>query len=108
MAIFPDNYFPPKCYFDSQQDLFKSINSWTATRGYAFITQRSTQEKSDFSTIIYVCDQSCHLPNLFVRVADSKLESSQLLFISIRQRELVKSSYWIGLSTYTSSTWSMH
>jgi len=38
--------------------------------------------------------------------ANSKLELSQLLFISVRQRELVKSSF--GLSTYTDSTWSVH
>jgi len=43
-----------------------------------------------------------------VRVANSKPELSQLLFISIRQREFIKSSCWIGLSTYTSSTWSVH
>ena len=43
-----------------------------------------------------------------VRSANSKLELSQLLFISIRQRKLVKSSRWIGLSTYTSATWSVH
>jgi len=43
-----------------------------------------------------------------VRVANSKPELSQLLFISVRQRELVKSSRWIGLSTYTSATWSVH
>ena len=43
-----------------------------------------------------------------VRSANSKLELSQLLFISVRQRELVKSSRWIGLSTYTSATWSVH
>jgi len=43
-----------------------------------------------------------------VRGANSKPELSQLLFISIRQRELVKSSRWIGLSTYTSATWSVH
>jgi len=30
-----------------------------------------------------------------VRVANSKPELSQLLFISVRQRELVKSSHWI-------------
>jgi len=30
-----------------------------------------------------------------VRVANSKPELSQLLFISVRQRELVKSSRWI-------------
>ena len=43
-----------------------------------------------------------------VRSANSKLELSQLLFISVRQRELVKSSHWIGLPTYTSTTWSVH
>ena len=43
-----------------------------------------------------------------VRSANSKLELSQLLFISVRQRELVKSSHWIGLSTYTNATWSVH
>ena len=43
-----------------------------------------------------------------VRSANSKPELSQLLFISVRQRELVKSSRWIGLSTYTNATWSVH
>ena len=43
-----------------------------------------------------------------VRSANSKPELSQLLFISVRQRELIKSSRWIGLSTYTSVTWSVH
>jgi len=43
-----------------------------------------------------------------VRVANSKPESSQLFFISIRQRKLVKSPRCIGLSTYTDSTWSVH
>ena len=40
--------------------------------------------------------------------ANSKLELSQLLFISIRQREPIKSPYCISLSTYTDSTWSVH
>ena len=43
-----------------------------------------------------------------VRSANSKPELSQLLFISVRQRELIKSSRWIGLPTYTSTTWSVH
>ena len=45
---------------------------------------------------------------VIVRSANSKPKLSQLLFISVRQRELVKSSRWIGLSTYTSVTWSVH
>ena len=35
------------------------------------------------------------LPGVGVRVANSKPELSQLLFISVRQRELVKSFHWI-------------
>ena len=44
----------------------------------------------------------------YVRVANSKPELSQLLFISVKQKELVKSPRCIGLSTYTDSTWSVH
>ena len=40
-----------------------------------------------------------HLHMHSVRSANSKPELSQLLFISVRQRELVKSSHWIGLCT---------
>ena len=50
----------------------------------------------------------CVAKEVGVRSANSKPELSQLLFISVRQRELVKSSHWIGLSTYTSVTWSVH
>ena len=46
--------------------------------------------------------------HVIVRVTNSKPELSQLLFISIRQRKLVKSPCCIGLSTYTDSTWSVH
>ena len=35
------------------------------------------------------------LLSLSVRVANSKLELSQLLFISVRQRKLIKSFHWI-------------
>ena len=61
---------------------------------------------------VYKCevlvDQTTYGLRTVVRSANSKLELSQLLFISVRQRELVKSSRWIGLSTYTSVTWSVH
>jgi len=40
--------------------------------------------------------------------ANSELELSQLLFISIRQRELVRVLTSLVSSTYTYSTWSVH
>ena len=46
--------------------------------------------------------------SLFVRTADSKPELSQLLFISIRQRELIRVLTVLDLSTYTTFIWSMH
>jgi len=43
-----------------------------------------------------------------VRKANSKLELSQLLFISIKQKELVRVLAILGLSTYTTFSWSVY
>jgi len=43
---------PLPSIIDSQQNLFKLINIWAATGGYAFITP----EMNGFLTVIYVCD----------------------------------------------------
>jgi len=45
---------------------------------------------------------------IYARKANSELELSQLLFISVRQRELVKVLTVLGLSTYTTFSWSVH
>jgi len=37
-----------------------------------------------------------------------ELEFSQLLFISVRQRELIRVLIVLDLSTYTTFSWSMH
>jgi len=42
-----------------------------------------------------------------VRKANSKPELSQLLFISIKQRELIRVLAVLGLSTYTTFSWSV-
>ena len=46
--------------------------------------------------------------SLFVRTANSEPELSQLLFISIRQRELIRVLTVLDLSTYTTFSWSMY
>jgi len=51
---------PLPSIIDSQQNLFKLINIWAATGGYAFITP----EMNGFLTVIYVCDWSYHPSNL--------------------------------------------
>jgi len=43
-----------------------------------------------------------------VRKANSELELSQVLFISIRQRELIRVLAVLGLSAYTTSSWSVY
>ena len=64
MPCFPDDVLPPECDYESQDALFKSINAWAETRGYAFTTGRSTKERSGKKTITYTCDRSCHSPNI--------------------------------------------
>jgi len=50
----------------------------------------------------------CTFHKLGVRKANSEPELSQLLFISIRQRELIRVLTVLGLFTYTTSGWSVH
>ena len=64
MATFPDDCLPPEGFFESRNALFKSINSYTEPRGYAFTTQRSIYETNGFLKVYYVCDRSRRLPSL--------------------------------------------
>lgn len=63
MATFPDDCLPPECHYESRKALFVSINSWAATRGYAFTTQRSTKEKKGNQTVVYACDRASLPPS---------------------------------------------
>jgi hypothetical protein len=61
-VTFPNDCLPPEAIYESREALFKAINAWAKTRGYAFTTQRSTKEKSGNMTIIYACDRSREPP----------------------------------------------
>ncbi|KAF4336982.1 transposase [Fusarium beomiforme] len=54
---FPDDCLPPEGEYESREALFEAINTWAATRCYAFITGSSTKEKTDRRTITYMCDR---------------------------------------------------
>ena len=56
---FPDDYLPPENTYESRAALVTAINEWAYTRGYAFVTKRSTKEKSGKLTVVYACDRSC-------------------------------------------------
>jgi hypothetical protein len=60
--LFPDDVLPLECDYESQGTLIKPINAWAERRGYAFITGRSTKERSGKRTITYACDRSCYSP----------------------------------------------
>lgn len=62
MLEFPDDCLPPEGEFASRDALFKSINAWAETRGYAFTTGKSTKERSGKRTVTYACDRSCRPP----------------------------------------------
>jgi hypothetical protein len=59
---FPNDCLPPEQNYTSRDALFSAINEWAASRGYAFVTGRSTLEKSGKLTVTYVCDRSCRPP----------------------------------------------
>ncbi|KAL2891664.1 hypothetical protein HOO65_011022 [Ceratocystis lukuohia] len=60
---FPDDCLPPEREYESRELLLQSINSYALDRGYAFVTGRSTREKSDRLTVTYTCDRACKPPD---------------------------------------------
>jgi hypothetical protein len=60
---FPDDSLPPEGEFESRDALVKWINSWAISRGYAFITGRSTKEKTGRTTVTYMCDRARSPPD---------------------------------------------
>ena len=59
---FPDDCLPPENEYESRDALYESVNAWAATRGSAFISGRSTRERSGKQTVTYMCDRRCNHP----------------------------------------------
>ena len=55
---FPNDYLPPKGFFESYKALFESINTYAKLRSYAFTTSKSIIKKSKRTTVTYVCNRS--------------------------------------------------
>ena len=64
VTSFPDDCLPPEHDYETKDALSTSINAWATTRGYAFITGRSTKEKTGRQTITYTYDRSCRPPSV--------------------------------------------
>lgn len=62
-ASFSDDCLPLEQDYESKDALIASINAWAKTKGYAFITGRSTKEKTSRRTITYTCDRHCRPPS---------------------------------------------
>jgi hypothetical protein len=60
---FAEDCLPPERNYESRDALFKSINAWAATKGYAFTTGKSTKSTSGRWKVTYACDRSCHPPS---------------------------------------------
>jgi hypothetical protein len=64
LASFPQDCLPPEGEYQSRDALFQAINAWASSRGYAFITGRSTREKTGRQTITFMCDRRRNHPIL--------------------------------------------
>lgn len=84
---------PPERYYDSREALFVSINTWAATRGYAFIVRRSSKARSGQSTVTYACDRACHPPASKERQRKTTTRGTSCLF-SVTAKESVDGG-WI-------------
>ena len=61
-ASFPNDCLPPEADYASRDALVTAINTWASTRGYAFITRKSTTKSSGKRVVTYACDRSWKPP----------------------------------------------
>jgi hypothetical protein len=93
---FPDDALPPECDYESRDSLFKSINAWAESRGYAFTTGRSTKERSGKQTITYTCDRSCYSPDILrERQRKTTTRGTDCKFSVLAKESLDKSTWSI-------------
>lgn len=57
-ASFLDDCLPPEAEYHSRKELVEAIDTWAATRGYAFIARSSTTKSSGRRIVMYACDRS--------------------------------------------------
>ncbi|KID83172.1 hypothetical protein MGU_09535 [Metarhizium guizhouense ARSEF 977] len=58
VGIFPEKCLPPEDEYESREELLTAINTWAATRGFAFIARKSTTKSSGRRIVTYACDKS--------------------------------------------------
>ncbi len=105
--LFADNCLPPEGDHESRDALFKSINTWASARGYAFVTGRSTKEKSGRQTITYTCDRACRPPDASkVRQRKTTTRGTNCQF-SILAKQSFDKTTWI-LKHRPGSQFSLH
>jgi hypothetical protein len=70
-----------------------SINEWAVTRGYAFITRKSTREKSGKQTVTYACDRSWLQPISEERQRKTTTRGTGCQFSVLAKESLDKSTW---------------
>ena len=91
---FPDDSLPPEGEYELRDALFEAINAWAKPRGYAFITRRSTKERSGKRTITFLYDRRCQPPSASsTRKRQTTTRGTGCLF-SVLAKESLDTTTW--------------
>jgi len=87
----PPNCLPPEAIFESREALFRSINTWASSKGYAFVTLRSKREGGCLK-VVYACDRSSKPPAYKERQRQTTTKRTDCQF-SVLAKELPNGSW---------------
>jgi hypothetical protein len=91
---FPQDCLPPEASYASREALYEAINGWAKPRGYAFISGRSTKERSGKTTVTFTCDRARQPPKaLEGRLRQTTSRGTGCQF-SILAKELLDRTSW--------------
>ena len=94
MASFPADCLPPEGTYASREELFKAINRWAVSRGYAFTTGKSKLTSSRRRIVFYSCDRSRRPPSPSDQRQRNTTTRSTLCPFSVLAKESLDKSMW--------------
>ena len=96
---FSDDCLPPEAEYESRNALVAAINAWAAPRGYAFVTARSSKEKTSRGktgklTVTYACDRHCRPPDPTIERILNTSTRGTLCEFSVTAKESYDKTTW--------------
>ena len=94
-STFAADALPPEGEYESRESLFKEINNWAKSRGYAFTTAKSSKTPNGRIKIVYACGRNRQAPSSALDRVRRTASRKTGCKISVLAKESLDGNKWI-------------